>query len=99
MAYTFKDQKLTTTILFDSVLTVSLIEKDFAISLVLKGFPITTLLYKACETKPSSSQALYFDIPMKDRSGNIYIIRMIGVRYICEPQELPHFDNIRQRFS
>ena len=79
MAYTFKDQKRTTTILFDSRLTVSFIQKDFAISLGLKGFPITTLLYKACESKPSSSQALHFDVPLKDRSGNTYIIRMIGV--------------------
>ena len=62
MIYTFKDQKRTTTILFDSGSTVSLIEKDFATSLGLKGFPITTLLYKACESEPSSSQALHLDI-------------------------------------
>ena len=53
-------------ILFDSGLTVSLIQKDFATSLGLKGFPITTLLYKACDSEPSLSQALHFDVPMKE---------------------------------
>ena len=65
MIYTFKDQEQTTTILFDSGSTVSLIEKDFATSLGLKGFPLTTILYKACETDTSPAQAIHYDIPIK----------------------------------
>ena len=98
MLYTFVDQQLMTTILFDSGSTVSLIDNDFAIALGLKGFPLKTLLYKACKTKLESSQAMHYNVRMKDRSGNIFMIRMIGVRHICQSQELPNFDNILTRF-
>ena len=94
MIYTFKDQEQTTTILFDSGSTVSLIEKSLASSLGLKGFPLTTILYKVCKTDTSPAQAMHYDVPMKDRSGSIYLIRMIGVEHICQPQQLPNFNNI-----
>ena len=35
---------------------------------------------------------------MKDRSGTIFVICMIGVKNICQAQELPNFDNIRAIF-
>ena len=35
---------------------------------------------------------------MKDRSGTIFVIRMIGVKHICQAQELPNIDNIRAIF-
>ena len=94
MIYTFKDQEQTTTILFDSGSTVSLIEKSLASSLGLKGFPLTTILYKACKTDALPAQAIHYNIPMKDRSRDIYLICMIRVQHICKPQELPNFDNI-----
>ena len=41
---------------------------------------------------------MHYDIRMNDRSGNIFMICMIGVRHICQSQELPNFNNIRKRF-
>ena len=49
MICTFKEQKKITTILFDSGSTVSLIQRSFVSSLFLKGFPLMTTFYKACE--------------------------------------------------
>ena len=88
-----------TTILFDSGSTVSLIEKSLASSLGLKGFLLTTILYKACKTDALLAKAIHYDFPMKDWSGNIYLILMIGVQHIYKPQELPNFDNIWEKFS
>ena len=98
MLYNFVDKQLTTTILFNSGSTVSLIDNNFAIALGLKGYLLKTLLYKACDTKPESTQAMHYNVRMKDKSGNIFIICMIGVKHVCQAQELPNFDNIRTIF-
>ena len=42
---------------------------------------------------------MHYDVPMKDRSGRIYLVRMIEDEYICDPQQLPNFDNIWKKFS
>ena len=59
MIYTFKDQDKTTTILFDSGSTVSLIKRSLASSLPLKGFSLTTTLYKAFKTDASPTQIIH----------------------------------------
>ena len=35
---------------------------------------------------------------MKDRCGGTYVVRMIEVDHICDPQQLPNFENIQKRF-
>ena len=74
MIYTFKEQDKTTTILFNSGSTVSLIKRSLASSLFLKGFPLTTTLYKACKLDASLTQAIHYDVPIKDRSRRIYVV-------------------------
>ena len=98
MIYTFKEQEKTTTILFDSGSMVSLIQRSFASSLFLKGFPLMTTLYKACEQNTSPTQAIHYDVPMKDRSVRTYVARMIKEDHICNPQQLPNFENIQKKF-
>ena len=98
MIYTFKEQKKITTILFNSGSMVSLIQRSLASSLFLKGFPLMTTLYKACKQDTLPAQAIHYDIPMKDKSGRTYVVWMIKVDHICDPQQLPNVENIQKRF-
>ena len=98
MIYTFEEQKKTTTILFDGGLTVFLFQKSLTTSLFLKGFPLMTTLYKACNQDALPALNIHYNVPMRDRSGKTYVVRMIKVDHICDPQQFPNFKNIHRRF-
>ena len=57
-----------------------------------------TTLYKACKQNASPTYSIHYDVPMKDRSRRIYVVRMIEVEHICDPQQLPNFKNIQKKF-